>query len=60
MSIFLKMVKCQGKKVKCQQNDFITGYTYVNYQSYSTHNSNVINKVKVFKSRPDFTVMVTR
>ena len=37
----------------------ITGNTHVNYQSSSTHNSNVINKVKVFKSRPDCKVKVT-
>ena len=53
------MVKCLGQKVKYQQIDFITGYTHVNYQSSSTHNSNVINNVKVFKSRTDSKVKVT-
>ena len=33
-----------------QQKDFITLNTHVNYQSSSTHNSNVINKIKVKKS----------
>ena len=45
------MVKCQDQKVKFQQKDFIKGNIHVNYQSYSTHNTNVSNKVKVFKSR---------
>ena len=45
------MVKCQGQKVKYQQKDLITRKfnIHMEYQSSSTHNSNVINKVKVFK-----------
>ena len=48
-----KLVKYLDQKVKYQQIDFITGNTHVNYQSSSTHNSDVINEVKLFKSKPD-------
>ena len=34
--------------------------THVNYKSSGTYNLNVINKVKVFKSRPDSKVKVKR
>ena len=47
MSIFIKRVKCQGQKVKYQQNDFITRNIYEKYKSFSTHCSIVISKVKV-------------
>ena len=53
------MVKCLGHKAKYQQIDFIIGNTHMNYQSSSTHNSNVINKVKVLKRRPNSKVKVT-
>ena len=60
MSIKKKMIKFQGEKVQYQQKGFTTGNTHVNYQSSSTHYSNVINKVKRYKNRVNFKVKVTR
>ena len=42
-----KMVKCQGQKVKYQKKNLFTRNMHVKYQRFSTHSSNVINKVKV-------------
>ena len=47
---FFKTVKCQGQKVKYQHKDLITSNIHVKYQSSSTHYSNFINRVKVFKT----------
>ena len=60
MSNKKKLVNCQGQKVKYQQKVIITGNTHVNYHSSSIYYSNVVNKVKVFKRRPDSKVKVTR
>ena len=45
-----KNVKCEDQKFKYQQKDLITSNIHVKYQSSSTHFSNVINSVKVFKT----------
>ena len=46
---FFWLVKCQGQKIKYLQKDLITRDIHVKYQNSSTHYSNVISKVKVFK-----------
>ena len=43
---FLKLVKCQGQKVKYQQKDLITRDIHVKYQSSTTYYSKVISKIK--------------
>ena len=46
---FLKLVKCQGQKIKNLQKDLITRDIHVKYQCSNTHYSKVISKIKVFK-----------
>ena len=46
---FLKLVKCQGRKIKYLQKDLITRDIHVKYQSASTHYSKVFSNIKVFK-----------
>ena len=44
------LFKCQGQKNKYLQKDLIKRDIHVKYQSSSNHYSNVIHKVKVFKT----------
>ena len=46
---FLKLVKCQGEKIKYLQKDLIIRDIHVKYQSSSTHYSKVISKNKFIK-----------
>ena len=48
MSIFFKLAKCQGQKMKYLQKDLITRDIHVKYQSSSTHYSKINSKIKVF------------
>ena len=56
---FFKLVKCHGQKIKYQEKDLITRDIHVKYQSSSTHCSNVVSKVKVFKNGSNSKVEIT-